>query len=200
MKIESIQRTLERGITSLKRSLWWYWPASGDNEVAERNVTAHIAHALLRARWCVFTEASFPYRADKRIDLLAIQVGRKTMLVGECKLLHDGTKAASLASDAGRLRKFRLSDEHGWRPPISARYGLLMALTWNPRVSGWWAQMSTLENHPERNIGEGWRKLAKTLNSLKANRGVRRLSKYRDKNAKKAYEHWLLYAIFKLPR
>jgi len=168
--------------------------------VAERNVTAHVAHALLRARWRVFTEASFPYRANKRIDLLAIQVGKKTMLVGECKLFHDGTKAASLASDAVRLRKFRLSDEHDWPPFISTRYGLLMALTWNPKVSDWWTRGKSLRDHPERNSGDGWKKLAKTLNDTKANCRARRLYKYRDKKTRKVQEHWLLSAIFKIPR
>lgn len=199
MKIRSIERIVGTACKSLQNSLWWYWPASGDNEIAERNVTAHIAHVFLRSRWRVYAEASFPYEANKRVDLLAIQIGKKAIVVGESKLLHDGTKAASLALDAKRLRGFRLSDEHGWRPPVSHRYGLLLALTYNPDVANWWANDKLLTKPPKGTSGSGWKKLGRKLKNYRARRKKVLLWWYRAKKKRKRVEHWLVYAIYKVP-
>lgn len=155
MTISSIDRIVKKGIKSLKTSLWEYWPAAGQNEIAERNVSIHIAHQFIQSRWRVSAEASFPYKANRRVDLLAIQIGRKAFVVGESKLLHDSTKAGSLAKDGNRIMNFRLSDEHGWRPPISQRFGLLLALTWNPEVAKWWRTHPTHPPFPKQSSGNG---------------------------------------------
>lgn len=199
MTISSIDRIVKKGIKSLKNSLWEYWPAAGQNEIAERNVSIHIAHQFIRSRWKVSAEASFPYKANRRVDLLAIQIGKKAFVVGESKLLHDSTKAASLAKDGKRIMTFRLSNEHDWPPPISQRFGLLLALTWNPKVAKWWSTHPTHAPLPEQSSGNGWKSLGKFLNRHKAKCRASLLYKYPDEN-KKHHEHWVVYAIFKLPR
>jgi hypothetical protein len=168
MTIGTIDRIVKNGIISLRKSLWEYWPAAGLNEIAERNVSTHVAHLFLQSKWKVFAEASFPYKANKRVDLLAIQVGKKTLVVGESKLLHDSTKAASLAQDGKRILSFHLSDEHEPPPKISNRFGLLLALTWNPKVAKWWVAHPTHLSQPEQNSGNGWKSLGKFMDNQKA--------------------------------
>jgi hypothetical protein len=198
MTISSIDRIVKKGIKSLKNSLWEYWPAAGQNEIAERNVSIHIAHQLIRSGWKVSAESSFPHKANRRVDLLAIQIEKKAFVVCESKLLHDSTKAASLAKDGKRILTFHLSDEHESPPPISYRFGLLLALTWNPKVAKWWVTHPTHMSHPEQNSGHGWESLGKFMDDHKAKCRASRLYRYRDEN-KKFQEHWVIYAIFKLP-
>lgn len=198
MTIITIDRIVKKGIESLRTSLWNYWPASGENEIAERNVSIHVAHQFIQSRWKVFAEASFPYKASRRVDLLAIHVGKKALVVGECKILHDSTKAAGLAKDGKRILTFHLSDEYESPPLTSHRFGLLLALTWNPKVAKWWTQ-PTHTPLPDQSSGNGWESLGKFLSRHKAMCGASLLYKYRDEN-KKLHEHWVTYAIFKLPR
>jgi hypothetical protein len=196
MTISSVDRIVKKGIKSLKTSLWEYWPAARQNEIAERNVSIHIAHQFIRSGWKVSAESSFPYEANKKVDLLAIQIEKKAFVVCECKLLHDSDKAASLVKDGKRVLAFKLSDEHYPAPLISQRFGLLLALTWNPKVAKWWERPSHM-SLPEQNSGTGWKSLGKFMDRHNAKCRASRLSRYRDKN-KKFQEHWAIYAIFKL--
>jgi len=60
MKSKTVEAIIRQGIRSLIMSMTEsYWPAVGDNDMSERNITAHVGHCFLESGWHLVTEVSF---------------------------------------------------------------------------------------------------------------------------------------------
>ena len=60
MKSKTVEAIIRQGIRSLIMSMTEsYWPAAGDNDMSERNITAHVGHCFLESGWHLVTEVSF---------------------------------------------------------------------------------------------------------------------------------------------
>ena len=191
--IEQIERIVNQGIDSLRISLDVYWPAKDPNDMAERNLTVHVAHSFLKSGWCVYHEASFPNDANRRLDMLSFNPETKTFVAVESKILQDGTRAMSIAGDAERVKIFKpeayLNSKMG--------FGLLLAATWSEEMKDWWKQEEDHRSPPQGSAGEGWEPLGKYLDRYKAICRARWLQD--DDEAKDEYQtQWALYAIFKI--
>jgi len=58
MKSKTVEAIIRQGIRSLIMSMTEsYWPAVGDNDMSERNITAHVGHCFLESGWHLVTES-----------------------------------------------------------------------------------------------------------------------------------------------
>jgi hypothetical protein len=197
MRQKSIEAIVRNGIRSFFKSLENYWPAINENDMSERNITAHVCHSFLQHGWFTYAEVSFPFRADRRLDMLALNRRTRSLVAIESKRLDAGVNAAKFASDAKRIKRFRLMEDNAWFVPAKKNsFGLLLAFTWNPEIKKWWVR----RNHgkgPLGAMGSGWNSLGGKLDSYKAAVGFLKLAEYGETQG--TYRDlWGLYAIYKL--
>ena len=197
MSIASAARIVDRGIQSLRKSLSEYWPAIGPNDMSERNITAHVAHSFLKARWLIYAEPVFPRSSQQRLDMMALHKSTRTLIAIEGKRLYEGDKATALAKDATRIRKFRLVESNAGFLPIR-RFGLLLAFTWSPEMRMWWIN----GDHsicPQGSRGAGWKVLGRKLDKFGAICRAGLLTNYPEDKVNSKYQKcWALYALYKL--
>jgi len=197
MRISSIRKLADQGIRSLRKSLWAYWPARHENDMPERNITAHTAHAFLNAGWFIYAEPVFPRNSMRHLDAMALHKSSRTMVAIEANRLYEGAKAKNLSKDAQRIRNFRLVKKNAEFAP-KKRLGLLLAFTWQPEIRTWWiAGKHTMP--PAGNRGARWNLLGRTLDTSRAICGAGLLTNYpEDRTNTKYRKCWGLYAIYKL--
>lgn len=207
MTLQKIERLINTALRSLRNCIWdhpeCYWPQEGyQNSLPERNLTIHLAHTLLANGWVVFSEASFPNRTNRRIDLLGLKRG---ILIGaECKQLDMTDRAKEFSHDIGDIKRFTLTsawDTDEWRaPPVTARYGVLMATTWSIDVKDWWTGLE-ISRCPVNHSGDGWASLGRRLQPFRngRSRGIfGDLWLTRSDTGKPDF--WALYAVLKLKK
>lgn len=197
MKSKTVEAIIRQGIRSLIKSMTEsYWPAVGENDMSERNITAHVGHCFLEAGWHLVTEVSFRKNAGARLDMLALNQKSKAMVVIEAKRLESAVKAGELSEDAKRIKRFRLDEDNAWYCPRQANsYGVLLAFTWSHEVQKWWRRR-THSIVPDGCRGVDWRPLGRRLDDYKATCGALVLRNYGETDGKYK-DFWALYAIFK---
>jgi len=197
MKSKTVEAIIRQGIRSLIMSMTEsYWPAVGDNDMSERNITAHVGHCFLESGWHLVTEVSFRKNAGSRLDMLVLNRKSRAMVVIEGKRLESAVKAKELSDDAKRIKRFRLDEDNAWYCPKRANsYGVLLAFTWSPEVQRWW-RSGTHSIVPDGCRGVGWKPLGRRLDDYKATCGALMLPGYGE-TAGKYNNFWALYAIFK---
>lgn len=197
MKPWTVKAIIRRGIQSLTMSMTkGYWPAVGENDMSERNITAHVGHCFLESGWHLVTEVSFRKNAGARLDMLALNQKAKAMVVMEGKRLDSAVKAQELSNDAKRIKRFRLDEENAYFYPRKTNsFGVLLAFTWSPEIRQWWT--GTIHSTtPDGCQGAGWKPLGRRLDDYKAICGAVMLRDYGETDGK-YNDFGALYAIFK---
>lgn len=169
---------IRRSAASYARSLGEYWPTTGPNEAAERNISLHVGHALLEAGWAAFGEGHARDRTEVRFDLVALDAGRRRLVVGEFKRLFRKDTASAMAGDVARIARFVP------QPSAPARlriHGLVAATTWRRSYAEWF--QSDDPAHPDpAGLDELW-----AVTPVGTRFGAEPLA---------APGHWLVYALF----
>jgi hypothetical protein len=155
----AIEAIVRRGFSHLAESIYWYWPARGNNEIAERNQTLHAGRAFAEAGFVVSAECS--NGEGGHLDMLALHIERRTLVTAEAKRLYSPMGAKGLATDFDRQLRFDLFSEFS-TPEVDVRYRVLLATTWNGEVRKWWAEKER-PNQPEGRREGGWDELGKAL-------------------------------------
>ena len=107
LQAEAIHDIIRKAAKSIGSSFANYWPANGDNDPAEMNVTIHFAHVLLQDGFSVFAEADHPDRKNVQgIDLLGLAPECQWFLGCELKRLYSTEKLTSMRDDLDRLASF----------------------------------------------------------------------------------------------
>jgi hypothetical protein len=111
---DRVEDLLAESARSLKRSLANYWPADHEsrNDIAERNLSLHFAHAMLCQGFSVFAEADHPDSDSvgiQGIDLLALSPANDWFLAFGAKRIFSFLRIASVLADVERLASFWLN-------------------------------------------------------------------------------------------
>lgn len=173
--LTEVRAILDEGHASLQTALARFWPARGNNDIAEANLTMHVMRACANRGMATFGE--IPVLCGDvvrgRIDAFAIDDALTIAL--ECKRLYSHEKAQSIASDVARLRTCRVPTE----APLASSTAVVIvaATTCYSSIAQWW---QTLEREPGR--GAGWAALAAQLPPDPAQRVVLRLPEPADWN------------------
>jgi hypothetical protein len=139
MDQRDVARIVRRGALYLAESLWEYWPASGNNDIPERNVSLHLARAFAERGFLCYGEANPRDRTDARLDLLALHESRDVLAMVESKRLYEPEHVEAMLGDAERIRTFRPQEHEDDRVGKAARFGVLAATTWSDEAAAWWA-------------------------------------------------------------
>jgi hypothetical protein len=139
MEAVEVVRIVRRGALYLAESLSDYWPPSGENDLPERNISLHMAQAFAEQGFRCYGEVNPCDRTDERLDLLAFQPAGKTVVVIECKKLHQPERLEDMLRDAERILAFRPQDRYSPELTSASRFGVLAASTWNDKAAAWWA-------------------------------------------------------------
>lgn len=206
MNIVELERLVRRGAASLAESLHFYWPSTGNNEIAEANVALHLGRAFLERDFLVLAEAHGKDGVKLHLDLLSIDPMQGVFVAGEFKRLHNGSQLRSMLADLDRVLGFSPHDDD-WHlhPGITPRdcWGILAGTTWLENLAQWfvtdddgfvsqWPELHTLE----KRIGEVAADGERIFNAFPLQRyhlGARqdRVAGYRTQ--------WLVYALFRVP-
>lgn len=196
--LESVVRSAS---SSLSEALHWYWPAGGQNEIAERNLALHMSGALQRAGFHVYGEVSLGEDNAGRLDLVGMSGATKTSVIVECKRLINSTGAAGMTEDVRRIRRYvpRVGDEF-WHPELPGytemrRFGIVAATTWNREYANWF-----LSGEERGDPSEEFRALWKEV-GRGATWGADVIQSFvRPKvmDDQQCSLHWLVYCLFEL--
>jgi hypothetical protein len=199
MRPIDIERIIRRGASSLAESLQFYWPSSTpENEVLERNISVHLAHAFLTSGFFAYTEAHTKGRKDRFIDLLVVEPRAKLSLVGEFKRLYRHQEARKMVKDLDRLLAFEMQIGSRLRHPgleIERHFGVLAAMTWIPEHAQWFTTTAPDADDP---TGGALNQLARVLPRDQTIWNAYTLKNYHHAEANRIRSHWLVYAIFPL--
>jgi len=194
-----IERIVRRGAASLAESVHFYWPSAKlQNEIPERNITLHLAHAFLSEGFLTYGEAHPDGSADSFLDLLALQPHQKVVVACEFKRLYgDERYAQAVVNDAQKVLAFKMQQSPALRHPeleVTHGFGLLAAITWLENYARWFTTQEDAPTDPTRGaFGQLHAALpSETIWNAYA------LSDGRDEAGKRR-THWLVYALFPLP-
>ena len=134
--IWSIERIVRRGASYLAESLYEYAPCKEENDIAEANMTIHLARAFGEREYSVFAEAQFGDDPHRRLDLLAWNPDEGILVASEFKRLYSPEKLQQVIDDAKRVREFK---PVGAEIEVTRKVGLLAATTWNKKLAEWWS-------------------------------------------------------------
>lgn len=206
-----VEQILREGAASLAQSMHFYWPATGNNEVAEANITAHMSLAFGRHGYLLYAEApgAGPPPEPRARDLLAIHLKDKRLIVFEFKRWTTAAEVVSgLRTDLERVRTFQA--QPAWAADIQGakKFGVIATTVWSwynqagvPQNEGhafanWF---STYQNTPTgvpAELEQLWIELRAITLQPRVDAFV--ISSYAD-NAGTRWQHWLAYAIVPLP-
>lgn len=130
-----IERLIRRGGGHLAEALYAYWPAEGNNEIAERNLSLHLGRAFSDGGYQIYGEVHSEASTDRRYDLLAYEPAADVMVVGEFKRLYSSEQAQRIVDDLDRIRAFRPRKT----PHPVTLFGLVAATTWSDEYAEWWS-------------------------------------------------------------
>lgn len=143
MRLSTIEMIVQACADSLNDALVHYWPTTDETEMSERNLTLHFARVLAGAGFCCYAECRWAAQASassldarSRLDMLAWQPRRRTLLLVESKRLHNVDGVHSIVRDIGRIFRFRPQGQLG--ALARHRFGVVLASTWNPKIASWW--------------------------------------------------------------
>lgn len=139
MDERGIVRIVRRGVLYLAESLWDYWPASGENDIPERNISVHAARAFAEQGFRCYAEVNPRDRTDRRLDLLAFDPDREVLAILESKKLHVPEQLEGMLKDAERIIEFQPHGRESDQVGRAARFGILVATTWKDEAAAWWA-------------------------------------------------------------
>ncbi len=190
--LNKVERVLRRGLYSLSDSLFQEWPLpDGDtkNEIAEANLTIHLAHAFLNQDYCAFAENRTG--ANEHYDLVVFHPDHKEYLIIEAKrfLKQDDS---GLNSDFDRLLN---------RCPLSPAIGCVVCLTREKAIRDWW-QDPHRAVAPDGKRSARWEELAGLLQESGSTVGHVPLPHHGDSAAhgSEGFFQEALYAIFHVPK
>lgn len=130
MELRSLELVVRAASASYANAIHYYWPAFGNNEVAERTLAMHVGSTLAARGFLVYGEVpkDANQKGSEHIDLLAIHPDSRIAIWAEAKRLYSGQKAAEVAKDVGRIESARIQDHF---KPVQ-QFGLVVASTWVP--------------------------------------------------------------------
>ncbi len=194
-----VEGMVRSAASTLEESLHFYWPTHGPNELAERNLSLHIAGALQRNGFLVFGEGNSENDSSTRFDVIALKPTSEAAVIVECKRLLNEASAAAMAADAGRISRFQFHSGTDLTHPelrVSRSFGVLLATTWSEKYAEWF-----LADEDQGDPGDGfiqlWRAVPKG-----ALWGASVLQHFRRRSGPKAGEYakqWLVYTVFQRP-
>jgi hypothetical protein len=120
---------MTRAATSLADALATYWPTLGNTGLHERNLSMHVAAALVNAEFAVFGEAHADGGASSRYDLVACSRQRDLFIVAEFKQLWTPSRMRDMWHDLARLQEFQPVPRNPAVTPQPNMLGLIAALT-----------------------------------------------------------------------
>lgn len=120
---------MTRAATSLADALATYWPTHGNTGLHERNLSMHVAAALVNAEFAVFGEAHAEGSSSSRYDLVACSRQRDLFIVAEFKQLWTPSRMRDMWHDLARLREFQPVSRIPAATPQPKMLGLIAALT-----------------------------------------------------------------------
>jgi hypothetical protein len=198
MQSLDIERFVRRGAASLAESLHFYWPSTGRNEIPERNISLHVAHAFIDASFLCYGEAHTNDKTNLHVDLLAVHPAAGVFVAGEFKRLYDGAQARAMVEDAARLQQFKMQQRSQLRHPglqIARQFGLLAATTWDEKYARWFTTTAGKALDP---TGGAFDQLLKMLPQKDTIWNAHTLINYHDADADRDRTQWLVYALFPL--
>ena len=184
----SIHQYVGAAASNLAQDLAQFWPATGNNEMAEANLVFQLGSVLRSRRFRVYAEVPVLGEARGHLDLLAFN--ERLTLGIEAKRLYHHDKAHELARDYWRLATGLVPSAQGAQGiPASERTAiLLIATTWQPGVREWW---TSDDRGTAPGTGDGWAALSEALRDV----GSQRVGAYRlQKDVGGWGTHWLLFA------
>ena len=124
MDESEVVRIVRRGAQYLAENLWDYWPASGENDVPERNISVNVARAFGERGFRCYAEVNPRDRTDSRLDLLAFRPDREVLVVLESKKLHVAEQLDGMLKDAERIIEFQPQGRDSDQVGRAARFGV----------------------------------------------------------------------------
>lgn len=184
--------------STLSEALHVYWPTAGANEMAERNLSLHLAGACQRAGFHVYGEGNRQGVTNERFDLIGVSPSARTLIVAECKRLMKKQGAAGMAGDVSRIQTFKMHSGDDYVHPaleVVHRFGVVMATTWEEEFARWFLEG---ENYPDPD--QGLAQLWDAVPRQDALWGACVLQHFVRREGPRAGEdgrQWLVYAVFK---
>lgn len=192
----SIEQIVRAGAASLSQALGVYWPAAGDNEIAEANQTLHVGKAFLDRGFHTYAECHSNDEATRRFDLLALHPSESALVVCEFKRLYNADQARLMGDDAVRVREFapceapRLNSDG---IALTARWALVAATTWKLDYAGWFLDKRVTSADP---TGGELNRLWTLAGGKKACWGAAPILAYHAESGLR--QQWLVYSLFRL--
>lgn len=201
MRLSAIEDIIHDCSASLDGALFHYWPTTNESEMSERNLTLHVAGSLGRAGFHCYSECRWAAsrRAEggdgnqrSRLDMLAWQPKRRTLLLVEAKRLHGVGGVRSIVTDVRRILSFRPRARLGaWH-----QYGVILASTWSPKIASWWTHTHTKED-PWFKGTLAWNQLAPHVRA-RVEEGRWEAIRLKTEPARPGRVHSLLYGVFQV--
>lgn len=195
-----IELLVRSAASTLSEALHLYWPAAGKNEIAERNISLHLAGSAQRSGFAVYGEGHSQGETSARYDLICLNAREQTLLVGECKRLFNQAGARSMKQDVERIRRFRLNERSDALQPeleVAQRFGVLAATTWQPEYAEWF-----ISGNKQPDPSVDFYELFRAVGS-RATWGACPIQYYKPRPGEPSSSpvtHWLVYVVFDLPR
>lgn len=117
---KTTRELVRRALSRLMKVSNVLWPARGDRQLAEGNLSLHVAHELLRCAHAVVAE--WPFELNQHIDLIAYSPKSSTLVLLEAKRVWQRSlELGWLCKDADRLTRAAkglgassFGETHGW--------------------------------------------------------------------------------------
>lgn len=192
MDLQGLQKIITTGLFSLANSLDSYWPVYDLDDIAERNLTAHVASSFLNNGFDVYFEVPISKKdKDKKIDCLFLSYEHKLFIACESKRLNGVKHAEGITDDIEKIHNFNLQNKEQ-EIEIESSYGLILAYTWKADIAKLWASKDDT-GRLRKKRDPRWEKLGTFINRPDVEGEVLTLYHESEESIYKA-----LYAIWQL--
>lgn len=197
MNIEEVEGLVKRTAVTLTKSLKFYWPSCGENDVPEANLSVHFGAVLVESGFLVYADVHDLDNTSVRLDVLGFQPETETLVLAEFKRLWKPETAQSMAHDLARIRAWRLAEARAhaeFRP--AHRFGVLAATTWKREYVDWFIDSTrALTTDP---AGGGLAALAAGITGDDVRWGSILILKDAPVESRGPTDEWLVYVVFSL--
>lgn len=190
MRIKDVEYVIRTGAFYLSNALQEYWPAVGNNEIAERNITIHLSRSLAESNFFCYAETPSGHATDNRIDLLALNPVNNVLLAVECKRLFSVERLQEILDDIKKLDNYEPFTKD-LMFGVKQRYNIIIATTWNQKYAEWWSTSNGV--NPTSNII--WDDISNNSLIKNAKWGSFVVTGFQDDKEKNGNFHYLLYCI-----
>lgn len=192
MDTAHIERITRRGAHTLRDALWEFWPGYEKNEMAERNLTVHVAHAFMQEGFVSYQEVPLQSGTKEHLDLMLWHPQRRILVACEAKRFYSVGKATEIQADVERLLRFAPQDLESPKKT----YGMILACTWRKDYAHWWSSDDSVP--PSKH--ERWKELGAHPALDDAHWGSVVLQGFDDASASDEEFQYLPYCVFPLKR